>query len=90
MIIQRKLQFLLVLVGAIFSGNTSAQERSIVGLSQAQRGERAGQPWRTLMARKKRDRQEGDELHGMIFIHGGDHSDFVARRGKEKKATKRK
>jgi len=33
---------------------------------------------------------DGEELRGMIFIHGGDHSDFVARRAKEKRATKRK
>jgi hypothetical protein len=33
---------------------------------------------------------EGDELHGMIFIHLGDESGFVATRAKERKATKRK
>lgn len=26
----------------------------------------------------------GDELHGMIFFHGGDDSEFVARRTKQK------
>jgi len=31
----------------------------------------SGRGWATL---------EGDELKGMIFIHGGDHSDFVARK----------
>ena len=29
---------------------------------------------------------KGDELHGMIFFHGGDDSEFVAK----KKAMKRK
>ena len=33
---------------------------------------------------------KGDELHGMIFFHGGDDSEFVATKKKEKKATKRK
>jgi hypothetical protein len=33
---------------------------------------------------------EGDELQGMIFIHQGDESGFVAKRAKERKATKRK
>lgn len=28
---------------------------------------------------------EGDELHGMIFIHGSDESGFVARKATEKK-----
>ena len=33
---------------------------------------------------------KGDELIGMIFFHGGgDDSEFVATRAKEKKATKR-
>ena len=32
---------------------------------------------------------KGDELHGMIFFHGGDDSEFVAKRA-TKKATKRK
>ena len=32
----------------------------------------------------------GEELHGMIFFHGGDDSEFVATRTKEKKAAKRK
>jgi hypothetical protein len=32
----------------------------------------------------------GDELHGMIFFHGGDDSGFVAKRTNEKKVTKRK
>jgi hypothetical protein len=31
----------------------------------------------------------GDELHGMIFFHGGDDSEFVAKRAKGKKTTKR-
>ena len=33
---------------------------------------------------------KGDELHGMIFVHEGDDSEFVAKRLTEKKATKRK
>jgi hypothetical protein len=33
---------------------------------------------------------EDDDLHGMIFVHLGDESDLVAKRAKEKKATKRK
>ena len=33
---------------------------------------------------------KGDELHGMIFFHGGDDSEFVATRATEKKGTKRK
>ena len=33
---------------------------------------------------------KGDKLHGMIFFHDGDDSEFVARRATEKKATKRK
>jgi hypothetical protein len=33
---------------------------------------------------------KGDELHGMIFFHSGDDSEFVATRAKEKKAPKRK
>ena len=32
----------------------------------------------------------GDEIHGMIFFHGGDDSEFVAKRATGKKATKRK
>jgi hypothetical protein len=32
---------------------------------------------------------QGDELHRMIFFHGGDDSDFVAKRAKQKKATMR-
>lgn len=32
----------------------------------------------------------GDELNGMIVIHLGDDSEFVAKRVSEKKATKRK
>ena len=28
---------------------------------------------------------KGDELHGMIFFHGGDDSEFVAKKSKEKK-----
>ena len=31
-----------------------------------------------------------DELHGMIFFHGGDDSEFVAKRAVEKKRAKRK
>jgi hypothetical protein len=31
-----------------------------------------------------------DQLHGMIFFHGGDDSEFVAKRATQKKATKRK
>ena len=33
---------------------------------------------------------EGDELQGMIFIHLGDESGFVAKRAKAQKRTKRK
>jgi hypothetical protein len=33
---------------------------------------------------------KGEELHGMIFFHQGDDSEFVATKEKEKKATKRK
>ncbi len=29
--------------------------------------------------------RKGDELHGMIFFHGGDDSEFVAKKSKEKK-----
>jgi hypothetical protein len=32
---------------------------------------------------------KGDELHGMIFFHGGDDSAFVAKRATAKKRTKR-
>jgi hypothetical protein len=34
--------------------------------------------------------RKGDEVHGMIFFHGGDESEFVAQRATGKKATKRK
>lgn len=33
---------------------------------------------------------KGNELHGMIFFHGGDDSEFVANWLTKKKATKRK
>jgi hypothetical protein len=33
---------------------------------------------------------EGDELHGMIFFHQGDESEFVAQRAKTRKRPKRK
>ena len=33
---------------------------------------------------------KGEELHGMIFFHGGDDSEFVARRATDKKAPNRK
>jgi hypothetical protein len=33
---------------------------------------------------------KGDELHGMIFFHGGDDSEFVAKKANEKKCTKAK
>src|SRR5947199_4699153 len=33
---------------------------------------------------------KGDELHGMIFFHGGDDSEFVAKRATQKKEAKRK
>ena len=33
---------------------------------------------------------EGDELRGVIFIHGGDHSDFVATKPKKPQRAKRK
>ena len=33
---------------------------------------------------------KGDELHGMIFLHGGDDSEFVAKRADGKKRKKGK
>ena len=33
---------------------------------------------------------QGDELHGMIFFHGGDDSEFVAKRAAQKKGPRRK
>ena len=33
---------------------------------------------------------KGDELHGMIFFHGGDDSEFVAKRSKAQKRPKGK
>ena len=33
---------------------------------------------------------KGDELHGMIFFHEGDDSEFVAKKATETKTTKRK
>jgi hypothetical protein len=33
---------------------------------------------------------EGDELHGMIFFHGGDDSEFMAKKVKGPKRKKRK
>jgi hypothetical protein len=33
---------------------------------------------------------KGDELHGMIFFHGGDDSEFVATRAKGQKRPKKK
>ena len=33
---------------------------------------------------------QGDELHGMIVFHGGDNSEFVARRAKAAKRPKEK
>jgi len=33
---------------------------------------------------------EGDELRGVIFVHGGDHSEFVATRTKKPHRTRRK
>ena len=33
---------------------------------------------------------KGEELHGMIFFHGGDDSEFVAKRAKGKKRPKGK
>ncbi len=35
-------------------------------------------------------KREGDELHGMIVIHLGDESGFVAKRAKAQKRPKRK
>jgi hypothetical protein len=40
-----------------------------------------GRGWATL---------RGDELHGMIFFHGGDESEFVAKRSEVKKGKKGK
>ncbi len=33
--------------------------------------------------------QQDDELHGMIFFHGGDDSEFVAKRAKAKKRPRK-
>ncbi len=33
---------------------------------------------------------EGDELHGMIFFHQGDDSEFVATRPRDKEGTEAK
>ncbi len=33
---------------------------------------------------------KGSELHGMIFFHGGDNSEFIANRAKAKPAGRRK
>jgi hypothetical protein len=33
---------------------------------------------------------DGEELRGMIFIHGGDNSDFVARKPRKQQRPKRK
>jgi hypothetical protein len=33
---------------------------------------------------------QGDELHGMIFFHGGDEAEFVAKRPEQKQRTKGK
>ena len=33
---------------------------------------------------------KGNDLHGMIFFHGGDDSEFVAKNVKEKKVPKRR
>lgn len=33
---------------------------------------------------------KADELYGMIFFHGGDDSEFVAKKKKSKPATKSK
>ena len=33
---------------------------------------------------------KGDELHGMIFFHGGDDSEFVAKRAKAPKGPRKK
>ena len=41
-----------------------------------------------LLARKTW--RTAEPLHGMIYFHQGDDSEFVARRATEKKATKRK
>jgi len=58
---------------------TPAVEWSWEGM--AEMDECSGRGWATL---------EGDELRGMIFIHGGDHSDFVAKRAKSSHRAKRK
>lgn len=41
----------------------------------------SGRGWATL---------KGEELHGMIFFHGGDNSDFVARRPKTQQRSKKR
>jgi hypothetical protein len=35
-------------------------------------------------------KQEGEELHGMIFIHLGDESGVVAKRARAQKRTKKR
>ena len=47
----------------------------------AEMDECSGRGWATV---------EGDELRGVIFIHGGDHSDFVATRPKQPQRARRK
>jgi hypothetical protein len=56
-----------------------AVEWSWEGMAEME--ECTGRGWATL---------EDDELRGMIFIHGGDHSDFVARRSKKPQRARRK
>jgi hypothetical protein len=34
--------------------------------------------------------RQGDDLHGMIFFHGGDDSEFVAKRAKAKNRPRKK
>jgi hypothetical protein len=56
-----------------------AIEWSWEGVSEM--NECSGRGWATL---------EGDLLQGMIFIHGDDHSDFVAQRAKKQRRPKRR
>jgi hypothetical protein len=58
-----------------------AVEWTWVGADEREMSEMTGRGWAKL---------EGDDLHGMIVIHLGDESDFVAKRVKPSKRPKRK
>ena len=59
--------------------NKPAIEWSWEGMDEMD--ECSGRGWATV---------EGDELRGMIYFYGGDHSDFVARRAEVDKGRTRK